>query len=209
MPDLTSKLSADKERIAELQEKCNESELNVQKFNSEIKQIKKEKAILEEDLVELNAKNRELEENKNKFEEELSSTCDQAELNIKNLQEKYESMHLENEKLKENFEDYKNNESVLRKQLEESNKAKDTYKNKYMDIKKLNKTMKKKLESIEDDVQLFMKERENELEESLKKEQADKIREQSRIEAIRDVNYKINQFKTERGLTSSPYKKLI
>ncbi len=130
--------------------------------------------------------------------EKLVATCSQRGEGEKSAAERCLALEAECQALRDKNLDLLVAAEDAKKKAGESEDARDSYKEQYLNLKKLNGEMRKRLESIEQDMQMLMRQREVETFENQKREMAQRYKEQSRLETMREVHDKISQFKTER-----------
>ena len=206
--ELNEKIKMASTSATDLQLQNEQSAERIQELSGELERMRKENGRLQEESQKTGETNKKLVWQNTKLENELNMAYVQNESTIKGLEAKYEEIARECERLRSQCAEYKNAEEELKGKIEEQERARDKYKEQYIDEKKMNKQLRKKLDSIEQDVQLFVREREMEMRENLKREEAERYKEMTRIEALKDVHGKINQFKTDRAVKASPHKKI-
>jgi len=191
------------ENLQEIQSQNEKLNIKNADLSKEFDKLKKEKLNIEQEKDELSEKLHQLEKDNKKLKSDLNAYISQAENKQKDAENQNEDLYNENERLKAKLGQEICKEEEYTSKIQELEKARDSYKDQYMSAKKINKELKKKLDSIEGDVQLFIKQREIEMYENMRKEEEEKLKEASRIEALKDVRGKITQFKSDRAMRST------
>ena len=178
---------------------CEEMGKKNKELENEIERRIREKKLAEEEKNEIMSKLRFLEEDAKGLKIELKMVTKDSEQKLKLFTEENEKVKKENIMIKAQLENLMSDQKELENANDELIKACESYKDKFINAKQVNKNLKKKLNSLEDDIQIFVRQRELEISEN-HREPYKKTKESTRSDIMKDVKEKINQFKTDRIL---------
>eukprot|EP01022_Parablepharisma_sp_SALTPOND_P016052 TRINITY_DN2313_c1_g1_i1.p1 TRINITY_DN2313_c1_g1~~TRINITY_DN2313_c1_g1_i1.p1 ORF type:complete len:1204 (+),score=229.26 TRINITY_DN2313_c1_g1_i1:7428-11039(+) len=202
--DLELKLKTKDTRIADLEEKTAELErkLKVETQENEKKtQLIKE---FEQNLTEVKKTNKQLSEENTKLVSDLEAVQYQNEEKLIELEKACDIIKEEYEVMKEEKDGYKRRIEETEEKARILTKEKEKYVEKYKNVKKTNKSLRDKLEDIENEIQHYAKEKEMEIREAMRREEAKKTREQSKLMVLQEVQNHISHFKHEQMMRKSP-----
>ena len=140
-----------------------------------------------------------LKEKNNKDEIELNNLKQIQEQNLNSIENKLAILLNEMEKLKyENNELKKENEN-LKISITNSEKEKNDYYNNYQELKMKNEMINKEIQEIKEKYQDYKIQLENKIQNDNKKEKIKKNKSENKINVIKDLHKKIQQYKKERN----------
>lgn len=208
LQDMDSKNKEKSSITLEFQAKLQENERKLQSLSEEI--IKKDKKIsdYEQEGNSLKVNAGKMQEENNILVKELTALKHQNETKLMELELKCEAIQQEYNNVKAENGRWKLREEDLIQQIAEIEKAKEKYREDNIEYKKVNKAMKKKMGDIENEISKYAKEREYEMQEVQKRDEAVKEK-ASKIQVLQEVQNKIAQFKTEQQYKKTPNKQLL
>ena len=181
------------------QEKINERDLDCKRIMEENNKLKNDYNILNDKYNQLQQKN-------NLEEKELFNLKRLQENKLCNIENKLAALLNEMEQLKyENTELKKENENY-QKHIITNEKEKKEYYHKYQEQKMKNETMNKENEEIQRKYQEYKIQLENKIKNKTVKEKIKKSKSSNKINVIKDLQKKIQQYKTERTKRYSNFK---
>ena len=107
-------------------------------------------------------------------------------------------MKREIEKLQKENSTLRSNDERQRQEILSLEKQRDSYKEKYQEQKSKNTLLNSKLAEIEEDFRNIMKEKENEQNLKLKEEELKKMKVDSKMKILRELQNRIGNYKNER-----------
>ena len=182
------------------EEKINEKDLRCKEIIQENNKLNTEYNILNDKFMKLQEKNNNDEKELNNIKQIQEQNLNDIENKLAMLLNEMDKLKYENSQLKKENENYKNN-------ITNSENEKNEYYNKYQEQKMKNELINKKIEEIKEKYQGCKLKLENKIEKENKKEKLRKTKSDNKINVIKDLHKKIQQYKTERSKKRFYYKK--
>ena len=182
------------------EEKINEKNLRCKEIIEENNKLNVEYYLFNDKFLKLKEKNNNDENELNKIKQIQEQSLNDIENKLAMLLNEMDKLKYENSQLKKENENYKNN-------ITNSENEKNEYYNKYQEQKMKNELINKKIEEIKEIYQGCKLKLENKIEKENKKEKLRKTKSDNKINVIKDLHKKIQQYKTERSKKRFYYKK--
>ena len=182
------------------EEKINEKDLRCKKIYEENNKLNTEYELLNDKFLKLKEKNNNDENELNKIKQIQEQSLNDIENKLTMLLNEMDKLKYENNQLKKENESYKNNITICENE-------KNKYYNKYQEQKMSNESINKKIAETKEKYQQCKLKLENKIERENNKEKLRKTKSDNKINVIKDLHKKIQQYKTERSKKIFNHKK--
>ena len=182
------------------EEKINEKDLRCKEIIEENNKLNTEYELLNDKFLKLKEKNNNDENELNKIKQIQEQSLNDIENKLTMLLNEMDKLKYENNQLKQENESYKSNITICENE-------KNKYYNKYQEQKMKNESTNKKIAETKEKYQQCKLKLENKIERENNKEKLRKTKSDNKINVIKDLHKKIQQYKTERSKKRFNHKK--
>ena len=173
-------------------------ENRVRDTESELAKLREEKSKYEIEYRVNKERYEELKKNYDNVISTLNLTKQGHDEEVSKIEEKIDLLTREIEKLQKENSTLRSNDERQRQEILSLEKQRDSYKEKYQEQKSKNTLLNSKLAEIEEDFRNIMKEKENEQNLKLKEEELKKMKVDSKMKILSELQNRIGNYKNER-----------